>query len=197
MSCHSRTCSNLSSTFLQPPFRYWKAALNLPEPSLLQAEQPQLSQPVLVGECSRWCLTSTEQRAGLSPSTCWPLCFWCSPGTWLAFWAGQTRTCPSGRREALHQGTRQTDCLQQKVKCLGSGIAWNIQHIWCKKLSECAPEHCLPQKDEKIDLWVAESSESCPTLTEEQCLSMVVNRKLSGPMHHPAPDTILTHGVGM
>ena len=38
------------SSFPGGPFRYWKAALRSPEPSLLQAEQPQLSQPFLTAE---------------------------------------------------------------------------------------------------------------------------------------------------
>ena len=37
----------LSPSFLQAPFKYWKVS---PGPSLLQAEQPQLSQPFLVAE---------------------------------------------------------------------------------------------------------------------------------------------------
>jgi len=40
---------SLSPSFLQPPFRYWKTTLRFPQ-CLLQAEQPQLSQPVLTGE---------------------------------------------------------------------------------------------------------------------------------------------------
>jgi len=38
---------SLSLSFLQLHFRYWKVS---PEPSLLQTEQPQLSQPVLIGD---------------------------------------------------------------------------------------------------------------------------------------------------
>jgi len=42
---------SLSPSFLYLPFRYWKTGYQVsPEPSFLQDEQPQLSQPVLIGE---------------------------------------------------------------------------------------------------------------------------------------------------
>jgi len=39
-----------SPAFLWAPLRYWKAEVRCPQPSLLQAEQPQLSQRFLTGE---------------------------------------------------------------------------------------------------------------------------------------------------
>jgi len=35
---------------LHPPFRYWSTLIRSPEPSLLQAEQPKISEPFLTGE---------------------------------------------------------------------------------------------------------------------------------------------------
>ena len=68
-----------SPSFLEAPLMYWKAAIRSSQ-SLLQAEQPQLSQPFLTGEVfhpSDHCCGLLWTCSNRSMSVlCWGLCSW-------------------------------------------------------------------------------------------------------------------------
>ena len=121
MSYHYTPCQKSLCSFLAGPLQVLSGCIKMsPEPSLLQAEQPQLSQPFLTGEVlqpsdhfcgppldplqqvdlfpglqswtqdSRLGLTRAEQRGRITSPDLLAILLLMQPRIWLAFWAVST-----------------------------------------------------------------------------------------------------------
>jgi len=144
-------------SYLAGPFRHWQAAVT-PQPSLPQAEQPQLSQPFLPAE-------------GFQPSDhCWGLL--CpaptAPGLSCAEGSRAGRRTPGGSHQSRAEGHPCLCLHEEPVFSKQSGIFF-LQNMNSELLGQLAPKERAGSGPQTSASWFL------PVLNQGKALAIVLH----------------------